>query len=256
MNEKKYEVSIGQVLYNIDSDNKALQKTLPGKKMNPATKQREDTNYGYLPIGTIYTLLGSLFDSYSFESLPMVSVGEEYKVSKKVFNPKTKTWDPAEETVKVYEKTIKITLNKEGVSTSYIGYAQWVASQNILTSDQARNGFAQKLQARARKEALKNVGRIFRLDDEEDDDVEEKTEEIVAVDTKDKIKELDDAGLLDDAFNLLYTIDPILKHEPIPKANLTAAVKEAKKRNPGLKQGSKEFTALKKAYDILLAKAR
>lgn len=255
MTDTKYNVSFGWVLYDIDSDNKALLKTLPWKKMDPATKQWVDTNYGYIPIGIIYTLLNGLFDSYSFESLPMVYTGEEYKVSKKVFNPKTKTWDPSEETVKVYEKTIKITLNKWSESVSYIGYAQGVASQNILTSDQARNGFAQKLQARARKEALKNVGRIFRLDDEEDDDVEEKIEEVVAVDTKGKIEELSETSMVDDALKLLYEIDPILKHAPIPKANLTAGIKEAKKRNPTRKQGTKEFAALKKAYEVLLSKA-
>lgn len=256
MTEKVYEVSIGKVLYNIDSDNAALLKTLPGKKQDPVSKQWVDCNYGYLPIGTIYTLLNGLFDSYSFESLPMVFTGEEYKVSKKVFNPKTKSWDPAEEVVKVYEKTIKIKLFKDGVTTEYTGYAQGVASQGILTSDQARNGFTQKMAARARKEALKNVGRVFRMDDEVDDDNDQVVEEVVDVAKSivEKMDEIQTVSLYDDALELLYKIDPVLKQQ-VFKANLTSAVKEAKKKNPEWKQGTKEFEALKQAYEFLSAKA-
>lgn len=166
---------IGWKKYYIDSDNSdLLEDVVGGKEKNLATGQWEDKMFKYLPAKHIYTLMDALFDTYDFKSEPMKFTWEEYVVSKKKYNNSTKKWEDAQETMRVYEKTVRIVTTVkvseyENVVRETIGYAQGVAWLGILTNDSARNGFANKLAFRARKEALKNLWKVFRTYDYEDE---------------------------------------------------------------------------------------
>lgn len=166
---------IGWKKYYIDSDNSdLLEDVVGGKEKNPTTGQWEDKMFKYLPAKHIYTLMDALFDTYDFKSEPMKFTWEEYVVTKKKYNNSTKKWEDAQETMRVYEKTVRIVTTVkvseyENVVRETVGYAQWVAWLGILTNDSARNGFANKLAFRARKEALKNLWKVFRTYDYEDE---------------------------------------------------------------------------------------
>ena len=169
--------------YYIDSDNSDLLEDVIGwKEKNPTTGQWEDKMFKYLPAKHIYTLMDALFDTYDFKSEPMKYTWEEYVVNKKKYNSSTKKWEDVQETVRVYEKTVRIVTTVrideyQTVVRETVGYAQAVAWFGILTNDSARNGFANKLAFRARKEALKNLWKVFRTYDYEDE------EEFVAEET-------------------------------------------------------------------------
>ena len=118
--------------------------------------------------------MDALFDTYDFKSEPLKYTWEEYVVTKKKYNAQSKKWEDVQETVRVYEKTVRITTTVkisefENVVKETIGYAQGVAWLGILTNDSARNGFANKMAFRARKEALKNLWKVFRTYDYEDE---------------------------------------------------------------------------------------
>ena len=166
--------------YYIDSDNSDLLEDVAGwKQKNPETGKWEDKMFKYLPAKHIYTLMDSLFSTYDFKSEPMKWTGEEYTITKnKYVNGQ---WKEVDETVRVYEKTVKIVTTVkiseyENLVRETIGYAQAVAWLSILTNDSARNGFANKLAFRARKEALKNLWKVFRTYDYEDEDTFEPEE--------------------------------------------------------------------------------
>ena len=166
--------------YYIDSDNSdLLEDVAGGKQKNPETGKWEDKMFKYLPAKHIYTLMDSLFSTYDFKSEPMKWTGEEYTITKnKYVNGQ---WKEVDETVRVYEKTVKIVTTVkiseyENLVRETIGYAQAVAWLSILTNDSARNGFANKLAFRARKEALKNLWKVFRTYDYEDEDTFEPEE--------------------------------------------------------------------------------
>lgn len=163
---------IDGVEYTIDSDNSKLLKKLEwGKKKNEETGKWEDVQYDYIPLATILTLMDWLFKKYDFISMPASYCLEEYSVAKKSYVNGKLT--DVTDTVRVYEKTVKIVVEYfDGTIREVTWYAQWVASVKQLTSDPSRNGFMQKLAARARKEALKNLGRVFRVLDEDTDDNE------------------------------------------------------------------------------------
>ena len=166
--------------YYIDSDNSDLLEDVAGwKQKNPETGKWEDKMFKYLPAKHIYTLMDSLFSTYDFKSEPMKWTGEEYTVTKNKYQ--NGKWQEVEETVRVYEKTVKIVTTVkiseyENLVRETIGYAQAVAWFSILTNDSARNGFANKLAFRARKEALKNLWKVFRTYDYEDEDTFEPEE--------------------------------------------------------------------------------
>ena len=161
--------------YYIDSDNSdLLEDVAGGKTKNPQTGQWEDQTFKYLPARHIYTLMDALFDTYDFKSEPMKYTWEEYGITKKKYNAQSKKWEDVQETVRVYEKTVRIVTTVkvseyENVVRETVGYAQGVAWLGILTNDSARNGFANKLAFRARKEALKNLWKVFRTYDYEDE---------------------------------------------------------------------------------------
>lgn len=161
--------------YFIDSDNSdLLEDVAGGKTKNPQTGQWEEQTFKYLPAKHIYTLMDALFDTYDFKSEPMKYTWEEYVVTKKKYNASTKKWEDAQDTVRVYEKTVRIVTTVkvseyENMVGETVGYAQGVAWLGILTNDSARNGFANKLAFRARKEALKNLWKVFRTYDYEDE---------------------------------------------------------------------------------------
>lgn len=168
--------------YYINSDNSdLLEDVAGGKTKNPATGQWEEQTFKYLPAKHIYTLMDALFDTYDFKSEPMKYTWEEYVVTKKKYNASTKKWEDVQDTVRVYEKTVRIitTVRIDDYQTivrETVGYAQAVAWFGILTNDSARNGFANKLAFRARKEALKNLWKVFRTYDYEDEDTFEAEE--------------------------------------------------------------------------------
>lgn len=178
---------IGWKKYYIDSDNSDLLEDVAwGKEKNPTTGQWEDKMFKYLPAKHIYTLMDALFDTYDFKSEPMKYTWEEYTVKKKKYNNQTKKWEEVEETMRVYEKTVRIVTTVkvseyENVIRETVGYAQWVAWLGILTNDSARNGFANKLAFRARKEALKNLWKVFRTYEYGEDEDEFVPEETTAV---------------------------------------------------------------------------
>lgn len=179
----KKSVTIGWKVYTLDSDNSDLLKKLDWGKKKDEKWNRVEVQYDYLPIGTILQLMDWLFDQYDFYSEQMVYTGEEYSVAKKVYDPKSKTRVDSNDTVRVYEKKVKIIVttvdyNFGSVVREVTWYAQWVASTKQLTSDPSRNGFVNKLWARARKEALKNLGRVFRVTDEDSDDADVINEEV------------------------------------------------------------------------------
>lgn len=171
--ELKPHATINGKDYFIDSDNSELLEDVAGcKTKNPQTGQWEDQTFKYLPAKHIYTLMDALFETYDFKSEPMKYTWEEYVVSKKKYvNGK---WQDEEETMRVYEKTVRIVTTVriseyENIVRETVGYAQGVAWLWILTNDSARNGFANKLAFRARKEALKNLWKVFRTYDYEDE---------------------------------------------------------------------------------------
>lgn len=161
--------------YYIDSDNSDLLEDVAGGKVkNPQTGQWEEQTFKYLPARHIYTLMDALFDTYDFKSEPMKYTWEEYGITKKKYNAQSKKWEDVQETIRVYEKTVRITTTVkiseyENIVRETVGYAQGVAWLGILTNDSARNGFANKLAFRARKEALKNLWKVFRTYDYEDE---------------------------------------------------------------------------------------
>ena len=173
--------------YYIDSDNSdLLEDVAGGKEKNPATGQWEDKMFKYLPAKHIYTLMDALFDTYDFKSEPMKYTWEEYEVNKKKYNSQTKKWEEVKETMRVYEKTVRIVTTVkvseyENVIRETIGYAQGVAWLGILTNDSARNWFANKLAFRARKEALKNLWKVFRTYEYWEDENEFIAEETTSV---------------------------------------------------------------------------
>lgn len=180
--EEKRFAEINGKKYYLDSDNTDLLEDVAwGKKKNEAG-QWEDQTFKYLPAKHIYTLMDSLFDTYDFKSEPAKYVWEEYSTTKKKYNNQTKKWEDVEETSRVYEKSVRIVTTikiseYENVVRETVGYAQWVASLSILTNDSARNWFMNKLAFRARKEALKNLGKVFRTYEYwEDEDIFEAEE--------------------------------------------------------------------------------
>ena len=170
--------------YYIDSDNSDLLEDVIGwKEKNPTTGKWEDKMFKYLPAKHIYTLMDNLFSTYDFKSEPAKWTWEEFTVTKKKF--KNWAWGEEAETVRVYEKTVRIVTTVkiseyENLVRETVGYAQAVAWLSILTNDSARNGFMNKLAFRARKEALKNLWKVFRTYDYEDEDTFE-PEETTAV---------------------------------------------------------------------------
>ena len=185
--EQRPHATINWKDYFIDSDNSdLLEDVAGGKEKNPATGQWEDKMFKYLPAKHIYTLMDALFDTYDFKSEPMKYTWEEYEVNKKKYNAQTKKWEEVKETMRVYEKTVRIVTTVkvseyENVVRETIWYAQWVAWLGILTNDSARNGFANKLAFRARKEALKNLWKVFRTYEYGEDENEFIPEETTAV---------------------------------------------------------------------------
>lgn len=185
--EQRPHATINGKDYFIDSDNSdLLEDVAGGKEKNPTTGQWEDKMFKYLPAKHIYTLMDALFDTYDFKSEPMKYTWEEYVVNKKKYNSSTKKWEDVEETMRVYEKTVRIVTTVkvseyENVIRETVGYAQWVAWLAILTNDSARNGFANKLAFRARKEALKNLWKVFRTYEYGEDENEFIPEETTAV---------------------------------------------------------------------------
>ena len=173
--EQRPHATINGKDYFIDSDNSdLLEDVAGGKTKNPTTGQWEDQTFKYLPAKHIYTLMDALFDTYDFKSEPLKYTWEEYVVTKKKYNANAKKWEDVQETVRVYEKTVRIVTTVrisefENVVKETIGYAQGVAWLGILTNDSARNGFANKMAFRARKEALKNLWKVFRTYDYEDE---------------------------------------------------------------------------------------
>lgn len=186
MREKK-KVSIGGKEYTIDSPNADLLEDVPwGKKKDPVTGKWEDQIFKYLPAKHIYALMDGLFLNYEFKSEPAKFTGEEYTVEKTKWDWEQRKNVPVSETVRVYEKTIVIVTEEWDIEMQQPriketrGYAQAVAGMGVLTSDSARNGFMNKLAFRARKEALKNLGKVFRTYEDDEDEVFE-AEEIVSV---------------------------------------------------------------------------
>lgn len=185
--EQRPHATINGKDYFIDSDNSdLLEDVAGGKEKNPTTGQWEDKMFKYLPAKHIYTLMDALFDTYDFKSEPMKYTWEEYVVNKKKYNAQTKKWEEVEETMRVYEKTVRIVTTVkvseyENIIRETVGYAQWVAWLAILTNDSARNGFANKLAFRARKEALKNLWKVFRTYEYGEDENEFIPEETTAV---------------------------------------------------------------------------
>lgn len=187
--EKPY-ATINWKDYTLDSDNSdLLEDVVWGKEKNAQTWQWEDKMFKYLPAKHIYTLMDALFDTYDFKSEPMKFTGEEYTTKKKKYNNQTKKREETEETLRVYEKTVRIVTTVkindfENVIRETVGYAQWVASLSILTNDSARNWFANKLAFRARKEALKNLWKVFRTYEYGEDENTFVAEETTSVEGK------------------------------------------------------------------------
>ena len=178
---EKGKAIIDGVEYTIDSDNRQLLKKLDGgKRKNEETGKWEEVQYDYLPLSTILALMDGIFLSYDFYSEPAKYCWEEYIVDKKSYINGKLT--DVKDTIRVYEKTVSIDVRLPSWEERHVtGYAQSVASVKQLTSDPSRNGFMQKLAARARKEALKNLGRVFRVLDEDGDDNELISESVETV---------------------------------------------------------------------------
>lgn len=260
--------TINNKKYYIDSDNSdLLEDVAGGKQKNPETGKWEDKMFKYLPAKHIYTLMDSLFSTYDFKSEPMKWTGEEYTVTKnKYLNGK---WQEVDETVRVYEKTVKIVTTVkiseyENLVRETIGYAQAVAWLSILTNDSARNGFANKLAFRARKEALKNLWKVFRTYDYEDEDTFE-PEETTSVAGK-AIAEVAAAvgpSVIDKPnewrwkiIDKLRTIKDFFAPEPtFTKQEFTNAM-YAVKADLDIKAGTPAMEEFKKIYDELSKKAQ
>lgn len=160
---------IDGVEYTLNSDNRPLLKKLDGWKKKDDSGKWIDVQYDYLPISVVLQLMDGLFLAYDIRSQPVKYTGEEYTVEKKVYS--NWSWVDGKDLVRAYEKTVIVEVTMpDGTVRIVEWYAQSVASVKQLTSDPSRNWFMQKLSARARKEALKNLGRVFRVLDEEFDD--------------------------------------------------------------------------------------
>lgn len=190
---------IGGKKYYIDSDNKELLRDVAGGKAKDEKGNWVEQTFKYLPAEHIYTLLDGLFTAYNFKSLPAKFL-EEYNIKKRVWDYKNKKWVEEEQTVRVYEKQVSIETTivideYNSIIRETYGYAQGVATLGILTNDNARNGFMNKLAMRARKEALKNLGKVFRTYEGEDEDtfVLEETVEVAGKSAGSVLSEVADA---------------------------------------------------------------
>lgn len=190
---------IGGKKYYIDSDNKELLRDVAGGKAKDEKGNWVEQTFKYLPAEHIYTLLDGLFTAYNFKSLPAKFL-EEYNTKKRVWDYKNKKWVEEDQTVRVYEKQVSIETTivldeYNSIIRETYGYAQGVATLGILTNDNARNGFMNKLAMRARKEALKNLGKVFRTYEGEDEDTftPEETVEVAGKSTGSALSEVADA---------------------------------------------------------------
>ena len=127
----------------------------------------------YLPIETVYQLLEQMYPNYEIDTGAM-SMEKSFKISKQKYNYKTKKKEDMTEEVTLFTKSVTIYLegacNPEWRILS--GEAKWVATIWQITSDQMYNGFAMKQEARAIKNALKKLGRLFRINDDLEDTME------------------------------------------------------------------------------------
>lgn len=225
---EKKSVIIGDVAYYMDSDNAALLKKMPPvtvSKQDPKTKKRVkiEVEYEYIPISIIHSLLGGLTDTYD-----MIDHGakyvEEYNVVKEVNGQKK------EDTVRAYEYAIEYRITVDGVVRVLRGYCRGVASVNILRNDGSANGFFQKLGARATKSALKRLGRVFRMNDEADDIIDDFSPETpVVAEEKPYTPKEEKVVAKEEKSVEKKAVEPVAKAEaPVAKAEVVAPIEEVK----------------------------
>lgn len=161
---------IDWVAYTASSDNTKLLEMLSKARWDKDQKKMVDVPF--LPIETVYTLLEQMYPNYEvdWESMTME---KSFKVNKQKYDYSTKKKESVTEEVFLFTK--KVTIYLEGKNNGWrilTWEAKWVATIWQITSDQMYNGFNMKQEARAIKNALKKVGRLFRINDSEEDSME------------------------------------------------------------------------------------
>lgn len=217
-----------------------------GSKKNEQGKW-EKQFFAYIPMNVVYQLMDGLFDSYDIYSHPAELTGETFILKK---------YDGNQEEAKAFRKTVEIVIRDWDDTRTVVGYAEGVASIGILSKDNARNGFMRKLSARARKEALANIGQVFRVDDSYEDTMEEdsvKQEATIATahTAKSEVAGKSAQDIAKEIFKetAKQSLDAKLQGKEVTKEMVIAALKEIKEEQ-GIKDGSVEHDILK---DLLFA---
>ena len=161
----KPQATINGKVYYLDSDNTDLLETLEKVKYNKDTKNYDDVPY--LSIATIYSLLEQFYPNYSFEAKPLEKEWS-YVIKKKKFNYETKQKEEIEEEVILFKKSAVLSLWDRKIEWD----ARSVATISQISIDQTYNGFASKCEARALKNICKKLGKVFRIDNDREENME------------------------------------------------------------------------------------
>jgi len=158
-------------VFTLDSDNAIILEPLTVEQWNKDTRKMEKKVYNFLPIETIYKLLEQFYPDYSIEALP-VEMETKYIIKKSYYDKVKKAQAESENEVWGCKTALKLTIGDRVIT----GNARGAASIWQITIDQMVNGFNQKMEARALKNACKKLGRVFRVagGDEIDTDMIEK----------------------------------------------------------------------------------